>query len=263
MVYMSFNNSCSHAAICTLLEARGIKMEAVDLLHSMHAHLLMDDGFHTGAMVQSDDAYSLGLRAFDLCFVSHEVMNKEQLKDKALELMPCVLPMVLEGRKHAVILESWDEDELKILNMKRKDDASPEEYRFTEAEFIERISFPLPLGVIQEGALESFKVIEETEGNLHAYGERLQELQKELEGKVTPEALKDLRPLLLDLPDALEGLEKWHDLKEGFLTLQDQVVAMLKEKKEKASFSWKELFDLYAVYCERVLEEHRQLLATL
>ena len=209
MKYMSFNNSCSHAAICTLLEKRGIELEPDVYLKRMKAYLLMDKDFATGAMLQTDEAYSFGLLNFDLSFRSCWVSDADELKEQAKALIPCILPLQLEGRKHAVILDSWSSEGIKLINMKRKGENSPDQYIFSEGEFFDKVSYPLPLGVLKEGGLFSKELLEKSKQYHRAYQKQLEQfVLKDPSLEEIKAHLPLLRTLLLDLPDSLRRVDE-------------------------------------------------------
>lgn len=260
MKFMSFNNSCSHAAICTLLERKGIDLEPDAYLEKMKAYLFMDQDFSTGAMLQSDEAYSFGLVDYGLSFHSVWISHVDELRHKIKEIYPCMLPLKLEERKHAVILEKWSSGEVELLNMKRKEEKSPDRYLLTEEEFLEKLSYPLPLGKVNEGSYFSSPLVENSPLNHRSYKKKLEEFAlknpslDEMKGN-----LSFLRSLLLDLPDALRRVQGLKDYCDELLALQEGFIMHLREN-EKAPFSWRELVDWYGEYILYVEKEVKSLL---
>jgi hypothetical protein len=142
MKYMSFNNSCSFAGIANLLAEKGIDTEDYKIALGMKLPYMLDkeDGnYLSGPMLQTKDWFQLYLAplGFEL---DEKFLKKQDVISYIRKAAPAMIGVQMcSGVRHAVVYVGEDNGKLRFLNNKRKDSAEPDDYLWTEAEFLEKI----------------------------------------------------------------------------------------------------------------------------
>jgi hypothetical protein len=140
--YMSFNNSCSFAGIANLLAEKGIDTEDYKIALQMRLPYMMDkEGgrYLSGPMLQTKDWFNLFLEP-----LGYELDEKFLKKQDVISYIRSAAPAMIgvqirSGVRHAVVYVGEDHGKMRFLNNKRKDSAEPDNYLWTEAEFLEKI----------------------------------------------------------------------------------------------------------------------------
>jgi hypothetical protein len=139
---MSFNNSCSFAGIANLLVEKGIDTEDYKIALGMKLPYMLDkeDGkYLSGPMLQTKDWFQLYLApiGFEL---DEKFLKKVDVISYIRKVAPAMIGVqIRSGMRHAVVYVGEDNGKMRFLNNKREDSTEPEDYVWTEAEFLEKI----------------------------------------------------------------------------------------------------------------------------
>jgi hypothetical protein len=139
---MSFNNSCSFAGLANLLAEKGIDTEDYKIALGMRLPYMLDkegESYLSGPMLQTKDWFHLYLAplGFEL---DEKFLKKQDVIPYIRKAAPAMIGVqIRSGVRHAVVYVGEDSGKMRFLNNKRKDSADPDDYLWTEAEFLEKI----------------------------------------------------------------------------------------------------------------------------
>jgi hypothetical protein len=139
---MSFNNSCSFAGVANLLAEKGIDAEDYEIALGMRLPYMIDkegESYLSGPMLQTRDWFLLYLAPLGY-ELDEKFLKKQDVISYIRKAVPAMIGVQLRsGVRHAVVYVGEDNGKMRFLNNKRKDSADPDDYLWTEAEFLEKI----------------------------------------------------------------------------------------------------------------------------
>ena len=142
MKFMTFNSSCSYAALANLLEYYGVETSDRDIALEIGLPYLFareDGGYISGPMLQSAKWYNIYLNPRGFDFREGKV-SKERVCEYLRGTERAMLGIrVGENSKHAVIYIGIDDGKLRFINNKKEQSPEPDEFAFTESELMDRL----------------------------------------------------------------------------------------------------------------------------
>lgn len=230
MKYMTFNRSCSYAAIANLLEEYNIHYEDYEIVKALSIPYLFhydleEDRYLAGPMLQSYPWFNYFLNSLGFDFVE-EWFNPKEMMDKLKEGNKRYLVSLKinpnQSLGHAVLFVGKEQNSYRFLNPKRKESSEPDYYVFNENEVIEKlksnnlmgylipIQKPIPFNV-SKYLKASLQNLDHYQGRLIEFCSKEQDVSALIESRDTLFA-----PVMLDVLSMMEIIEEKdlaHDIK--------------------------------------------------
>ncbi|MCL2007658.1 MAG: hypothetical protein FWG77_06180 [Treponema sp.] len=218
MKYMTFNRSCSYAALANLLEKYGHNYEDHEIVKALSIpYLLLFDEqekcYVAGAMIQSQVWFNYFLNSLGFDFIE-EWFNPEsaiECFDKNVKNYMLGVQISEYGNsKHAVIFENKMDKKYCFLNPKRKDSTEPNYYYLEKNELDKKLPLNFPMAYLENNQkilkFDASKQLELSLNNLDKYkNEIIQFCSKEQNVNTILEVRDALfAPLLLDILTMME-----------------------------------------------------------
>lgn len=235
MKYMTFNSSCSYAALANLLEPFGVDTTDRQIALDMGLpYFFVKEGgaYLAGPMLQGKKWFDLYLRPIGLSMVETEVLRKD-----LCAWLPAAAPAMLglhvsENSKHAVIFTGIQNGQYSFLNNKWANSDEPDTLYLTPEEVLSRVDGTVVVGTLDRTAPESpdlSGLCETSVATLHAMKE---EIITFCAFERTPRQLRQVmdplfRPLLVDAVTMADLLGA-ADLRDGLKALQSQFMAAIR-----------------------------------
>lgn len=244
MKYMTFNRSCSYAAIANLLEEHDIHYEDYEIAKALSIpylfqYRLQENRYVAGPMIQSYPwfNYFLNSLGFDLVeewFTPEGVMANLNEGNKRYMFSLKINPN--SNLRHAVLFEGKENESYRFLNPKRKDSIEPDYYVFNEEEVIEKLIPNVLMGYLvkieKPIPFDLSNDLKSSLQNLDNYQEILFEFcSKEQDVSALIEARDTLfAPLMLDVLSMMEIIGE-KDLANDIKTIRTNYMKLMKENR--------------------------------
>lgn len=244
MKYMTFNRSCSYAAIANLLEEHDIHYEDYEIAKALSIpylfqYRLQENRYVAGPMIQSYPwfNYFLNSLGFDLVeewFNPEGVMANLNEGNKRYMFSLKINPN--SNLRHAVLFEGKENESYRFLNPKRKDSIEPDYYVFNEEEVIEKLIPNVLMGYLvkieKPIPFDLSNDLKSSLQNLDNYQEILFEFcSKEQDVSALIEARDTLfAPLMLDVLSMMEIIGE-KDLANDIKTIRTNYMKLMKENR--------------------------------
>ena len=261
MKYMSFNSSCTYAALANMLEKRGIDVEDHEIALEMKLPFFIEkneDDFSSGPLLQSKKWFDLYLNPLGLEIVE-EWVEKTEMFDFLKTKEEAMLGIAMRnGRNlyHAVVFTKMEQDKAVFINNKHEGSPEPDVFEFTREELTACLRDRTRVGSLKECDGKIWDVRSLLEQSI----ENLQDLQREFTdfcsaSRTNAEILEKeeglFRPILLDGPSMMKLLGQ-NELYEDMRTLQKVFVDIaFKEKADNILLAERFDMDLLHSICER------------
>lgn len=202
MKYMTFPASCSFCCIANMLEQYRVDVTDCDIvvgagLPYLFQYDVEDDSFTTGAMLQH---------------------------------IPCMVGLMGEYGKHAMVFTAYEQEKYRFLNPHREDDEQEDWMILTEEELLERLSEVNYIGhLMEDDTSESFINAEDTLTVIKQYCERFVAFCSLEQTMANIRTCRDriLRPVALDLPVMMPLIGET-SLAGKLTVLQGQIFEMIR-----------------------------------
>ena len=261
MKYMTFNSSCTYAALANMLEKKGTDVEDYEIALEMKLPFLIDrneDGFVAGPMIQTKSWFDfyLNSKGFELIedwILKDDIFDYLKTKDEAM------LGIKMQnGRNshHSIVYTGMENGKAVFINNKHEGGADPDEYRYTAKELQERVRDKTVIATLTpvQGKMADFKPL------LAQSLKNLEYLQREITDFCSmPHSNQEIleyefglfRPLLLDGPSMMKLIGQDAVLEDMKILQKVFVQVALKDKRDNVVLA--DFFDmgLLRSICER------------
>ena len=261
MKYMTFNSSCTYAALANMLERKGIDAADYEIALEMKLPFFIgksEEGFSSGPLLQSKKWFDLYLNPRGLELVEDWVDKKEMfdfLKAKE-EAMLGIRMQNGHNAYHAIVYTGMKEGKATFLNNKHEGSQEPDGFEFTEDELIVLLRDRTRVGTLKTCIKKEVDLRPLLEQSI----QNLTDLQSEFDNfcsgtRTNAEILEKeeglFRPILLDGPSMMKLLGQ-NELYEDMRTLQKVFVSIaFKEKADHIVLAKHFDMNLFHSVCER------------
>lgn len=236
MKYMTFNSSCSYAALSNMLINFGIDTTDREIALKIKLPYMFDlknDVFMSGPMLQSKEWFNLYVNPLGLKFVE-AIVHKELVPNYLRKTKTAMLGIKLDnGNKHAVVYQRNCGGHLFFLNNRRENDNIPDEISFTDNELIDRLDDLVTIGTLVKTQPIDVNIELKLESSIIVLEKNLQAVKEISAISLTLDEIKGqlntlFRPLFLDSIDMLKLIDEI-DLANGYKELQDELMSVLRK----------------------------------
>ena len=241
MKYMTFNSSCSYAALANMLEQYGVDTTDSSIALTMKLPYLFhycDGTYLSGPMLQNAVWFDLYLNPIGFRLVE-KVMPAEEVADylKAQKTAMIGIRMGAAG-KHAVVYTGTESDLLVFLNNKRENEESPDQISMTADELKQRIDDEAAVAVLESIPPKKVGLRNKLQNSAAVLQENLAEIISLCQREETVEALRLklntlFRPLFLDAIAMLDLIGE-RALSHDFAVLQSELLRALRQESGKS-----------------------------
>ena len=239
MKLMTFNSSCSFAAVANLLEQTGIEIGVNELAIAMRAPYLFvrEQGeFKTGAMLQSARWFNLALSPLGIC-LKEECVQKKEVPAFLHQHPQAMLGLHLSKfGKHAVNLLQVNEHSFVFFNNHHPQEKVDEMIELNEEQLLECLDEWAMIAWTEACAPKQENIIELLQQSRIVLKENLDEIVELSTKRIEVSKLKEkmnplFRPLFLDGIEMMKLIGE-DDLAHQMKQLQSQLMSALRNTDE-------------------------------
>lgn len=158
MKYMTFNSSCTLAAIANILELMHIEntsdRELALKCNLPYLFLQEENHFNAGALNQKADIYNYYLKQIGYEFLEDKI-NKEELIPVLNSHIPCMIGIKNKKSKHAVVYLGVKDNLLKFLNPHYEIDDEKDFIFLKDEELKSLVDQEIMIGYIKKSAIKN------------------------------------------------------------------------------------------------------------
>lgn len=161
MKYMTFNNSCSYAGVANLLLDYSIDIEDYEIAIKTKVPYIFKYDDHckryiSGSMLQEDKYYNFYLQNLGLNLIGNRLSPKEAIKFlNNLKCNSMIGLNVLNGSKHALIYNGFEDDKYIFMNNKRRDSNAPDFYQFSLEELLNKMDDTVCISYLEKKHIDA------------------------------------------------------------------------------------------------------------
>lgn len=235
MKYMTFPASCSFCCIANILEQYNVDVTDREIvvgagLPYVFRYDVDEDMFSTGAMLQQPRDYNRFLQRYGLYF-AESIVSKENMEAYLLNHIPCMVGLLGEYGKHAMVFVAYEQGKYRFLNPHRENDNQKDFVLLSREEMLERLSEENYVGyLVRENIAENSLAAEDTLEVIYQYRERfISFCNREQTGEEVRNYRDSIfRPVALDLPIMMTLIGE-NALAEKFSVLQSQIFDVMRQ----------------------------------